>query len=32
MKITIIRKAEVKTTRVAACPWVVEMLGMSKNK
>jgi hypothetical protein len=32
MKITIIRKAEVKSTRVAACPWVVEMLADSKNK
>ena len=32
MKITIIRKAEVKTTRVAACPWIVEMLETSKDK
>ncbi len=32
MKITIIRKAEVKTTRIAACPWIVEMLGNSKTK
>lgn len=32
MKITVIRKAEKKTSRVPACPWVVEMMGEAKSK
>jgi hypothetical protein len=32
MKITVVRKAEKKTPSVAACPWVIEMMGVAKSK